>query len=148
MVKPGQELKQLIKKKQSTHCNCLLCKNNITCHTKNVVYRATCKHCKEKYIGCSQRPINIRLREHGGSIRKRDDRSTLATHIKEKHPRNQSRNNTRGTAELDHQYLLKNYDMAIIGKQRDQLGAFLLEGLKIKKERPLVNGMTGNGFIR
>ena len=148
VVKPGQELKHLIKKKPSNPCDCLLCKNDIPCKTKNVIYKATCKHCSENYIGCSQRPINIRLREHGGSIRKRDDRSSLATHMKEKHPRNQSRNQGRGTAELDHQYLLKKYNMAIIGKQNDQLGTFILEGLKIKQERPAVNGMAGNGFIR
>ena len=107
-----------------------------------------CNHCKVNYIGRSPRSINIRLREHGQSIRGKNTRSTLAIHLKEKHPRNQSRSNNRGTEEADHKYLLKHYNLEIIGKQKDQLGTFILEGLKIKNENPHINGMSGNGFIR
>ena len=68
--------------------------------------------------------------------------------MKEKHPRNQPRNNNRGSEEADHKYIFNNYKLEIIGKQKDQLGAFILEGLKIKKEHPTINGMSGNGFVR
>ena len=52
------------------------------------------------------------------------------------------------TEEIDYQYLLKNYTLEIIGQQKDQLAAFILEGLKIKQEHPTINGMSGNGFVR
>ena len=43
---------------------------------------------------------------------------------------------------------MKHYNLNIIGKGKDQLGAFILEGLKIKQESPKINGMSGNGFVR
>ena len=148
VVKSGQELKTKIKPPKINTCKCQLCQNNVTCTSRNIVYQATCKHCNENYVGASGRPCGIRLREHGGSIRRKDDRSTLAKHMKEKHPRNQPRNNERGSETLDYKYLLKNYNMSIISRNKDQLATFLSEAIKINKIKPQVNEMKTNGFIR
>ena len=148
MVKSGQEIKNIIKKKPKNPCNCILCKNGTNCTTSNIVYKATCKHCNEDYLGASGRPSGVIFREHGASIRKKDTRSSLSIHLKEKHPRNAPRTREKGTAALDHKCLLNNYTMSIISKQKDQLATYLVEGLEIQKQNPKINGMSGNGFIR
>ena len=72
----------------------------------------------------------------------------MATHMKEKHPRNQPRSNDRGNEALDLKYLLNNYDLSILSKNKDHLATFLSEALKIKEIRPKIDEMQGNGYIR
>ena len=81
---PANNLVGLFKEnRKKKHSNCEICDrlpDNYTCDDRFLVYKFTCSHCNEFYIGMSNRPFNRRYNEHRRSLEYRDCKSALSVH--------------------------------------------------------------------
>ena len=148
--KSGAPLKFLMSKKNPKKiCSCILCSNNIPCHISNVVYKLSCKNCKDTnsfYIGATARKTIKRLEEHEHSVRKFNKRTTSGEHMALKHKRNKPRKSLPN--QINFKNLLKHYKVEILKTCKDPLECFISEGLYIKKLSPNLNNHLENGFIK
>ena len=147
----------MIKPKESKYCqdeNCIFCKNEVPCGSKQNVYKFTCNNCtndndggKEQfYIGGSRRVISRRFGEHESSVRRFTKAPSLGLHMIEKHPElKPSHIPKRGKVNFEN--LFKQFKPQILKNGKDTLENFILEGMAIKSERPPLNGMLTNGYI-
>ena len=119
-------------------CECIICQMGIKCSERNFVYEAKCQKCDKVYVGCSARPAKSRIMEHESAVRldSQTKRSTLAKHNVEVH--NKEDND-----------ITKIYKFSKLDKGKDQVDAFIREGLIIKKgdQNKFINGMMENGFV-
>jgi len=67
--------------------NCLLCTSNGKgdCTKNEIVYEIECEGCGDRYIGETSRNAYTRGEEHKKALVKREQRSVLWNHCKEKH---------------------------------------------------------------
>ena len=74
-------------KKYSNLCKCYICTQvpKYNCKVKYVVYRYTCRICKEFYIGKTVREFHCRHNEHRRAIINKSTSSALYQHIRDKH---------------------------------------------------------------
>ena len=136
IVKPGISIKNIVKPSKPK-CQCEPCNNNFPCNSRDMVYQATCKFCKEKYQGATGRPGSHRFKEHEASVRRENTATTLGKHILEEHAEVDS---------YDDRKIENYYEFKILRHCKDTLEAFLAEDLYIKRDRPKVNNNQGNGF--
>jgi len=62
--------------------------STINCHTTNVVYKLTCRKCKDFiYIGKTKRRLSTRIAEHRGSITRRNLKHSVGRHFARGHGR-------------------------------------------------------------
>ena len=151
VVTSGKTLKMAMKtKSQPKKCECILCKNNLPCHSKNIVYKMTCKNCKttnSNYIGATNRKITKRLEEHEHSIRKFNNRTTTGEHMLLKHKRNKPRKQLPN--KINFQNLFKHYKVEILKQCKDPLETYIVEQMNIKKkDSATLNNYQTNGFIK
>ena len=88
--KPHYKISQCLGpiKKKEKHANCDICNRlpeNNYCYERFVVYKITCKHCNNFYIGETCRPFHQRFNEHRRSLQSRDQKSALSDHVIEAH---------------------------------------------------------------
>ena len=130
------------------NCQCISCSIGIPCTNKNFVYRAECKICEEAYIGCSGRPAGKCINEHEASIRNQTNATTLGQHYTLAHPGEYKINNRRPTIQEKALAFRDAYNFEILHKGKDNLEAFLMEGVAIIRNKPGLNNNYGNGFIK
>ena len=146
---PGKSLKSIIKSKPTNECKCFLCLNDIPCNEKNIVYEATCQHCKEKYIGATSRPAHIRISEHEHAIRLKNKRTTLGQHFQSHFPKSPDTNIQKSKrSKPNFEKLWEHFTFKKAAKGKDIMDLFIKEGLVISRTKPKVNNMMGNGLIR
>ena len=137
-------------KSQPKKCECILCKNNLPCHSKNIDYKMTCKNCKttnSNYIGATNRKITKRQEEHEHSIRKFNNRTTTGEHMLLKHKRNKPRKQLPN--KINFQNLFKHYKVEILKQCKDPLETYIVEQMNIKKkDSATLNNNQTNGFIK
>ena len=102
-----------------------------------MVYKATCKHCNESYLGATGRPGGQRYKEHAASVRRENDATSIGKHILEKHPQIDS---------YEVRDINNYYEFWILKYCKDTLEVFLSEDILIKTHKPTINNMMGNGF--
>ena len=124
-------------------CNCRLHQAELPCNMRNVVYKATCRHCSQDYIGATARPLAKRVDEHEASQRLGNNRSTLGKHLVTTHPSAV----TGVKYSRDFEKFFENYDFRVLERGRDSLDTFLRENLAIQRERPGLNQNQTNGFM-
>ena len=97
-----------------------VCNGKNLCNKKNIVYKLTCKQCRESYIGETHRTVITRIKEH---LRRKE--SEFYRHFKAKH-------NTDPTLEqTDWIILASNFESTNHRKQAEML--------YIHKESPSIN---------
>lgn len=108
--------------KQRWECkrrNCAM-KYTSRCYCKNLIYKSTCKHCHEFYVGSSIRDTHDRYREH------KYKSSSIHQHIQEEHEEYSTN-------------ILENYNAEIITRGKDTIDTRITEAYYIKKLKPKIN---------
>ena len=148
VVVSGTPVLSLMKTVQVPNCQCISCSIGIPCTNKNFVYKAECRKGEESYIRCSGRPAGKRINEHEASIRNKNDATTLGQHYTLVHPGEYTLHKHRPTIEEKAQAFKEAYNFEIIHKGRDNLDAYLMEGIAIIDNKAGLNNNFGNGFIK
>ena len=111
--------------KKHAHCEvCVHLPDRFRCDDKYLVYKFTCKHCNEFYIGETCRPFNLRYSEHRGSITSKNKISALAEHT---------------THHRDVNMSITDFYLEILLKCTDPLQTRLSEATAIDRFRPALN---------
>ena len=133
----GFKLISLLKGKDRAPCNCKICNLGIHCQERNFVYEATCRECKEVYVGASGRPAKKRLGEYESSIRldSQTNRTTLAKHNKNEHGKKSNK-------------IEECYTFKILDRGKDAINTFIKEAIHLKIQAPQINENAENGFNR
>ena len=102
------------------------------CHTKNVVYKISCKNCGNSnkryfYIGETSRPVRERFKEHLSDARLRRLGTGLGEHILDSH------------LELSHKEINSNFHIEILSRNRDVADNKIDESIKIRDNTPNLN---------
>ncbi len=111
--------------------NCLVCEQvskHFNCHSRFVVYSFICKLCVDKtseYIGETCVWIIDRIKQHQLSIKNRDSKSALSTHLKDIHPNE--------TPSINH------FRLQIKQKCKDSHDTCIAEAIWIEREKPSLN---------
>ena len=114
---------------------CNTCDAGLTgrCHTKNVVYKITCKLCVEKpsvYIGESKRRIRDRFNEHIRDAKNKTKNTPFGDHMAQKHPTN---NITHNSLKISIERVCK-----------DVADLKIAESIEIRNQRPCLNTQTSS----
>ena len=56
----------------------------VNCQDSNVIYLISCLHCKEQYIGETERKLSKRFAEHQGYVRKKDFSKATGSHFNQR----------------------------------------------------------------
>ena len=136
VVKAAMSIKRKVTSSPS-NCKCQSCKNKFPCTSRDMVYQATCKFCKESYLGATGRMGDQRFKEHEASVRRENDASSIGKHILDKHSQIDS---------YEVRDINNYYEFSILKHCKDTFEAFLSEDILIKTKKPAINNMTGNGF--
>ena len=125
---PNKTLYNALKFKQKVekHESCLVCEslpNKMKCTDRFLVYKFTCHHCKDFYIGQTSRPFKHRFNEHKRAVDKGNvDSSAMAEHCLKCRPKR-----------------LTDFDLEILDKCKDALDTRLTEARYIKQLIPKIN---------
>ena len=113
---------------------CHACPNGVSgkCHLKNVVYKISCKRCKNDqmsyfYIGETSRPIRERFKEHLSDARMRRLGTGLGEHVLDKH------------TELSDKEINVSFLVEIISRNRDVADNKIDESIQIREKNPNLN---------
>ena len=113
------------KPKCNKHDSCEVCEflpDNVKCNDRFLVYKFTCKHCNEFYIGQTSRIFKHRFYEHKRAVERCSDTSAVADHcLKCKSKK------------------IDDFCLDIIGKGKDALDTRLTEARLIKQLIPNIN---------
>ena len=93
-----------------------------------------------------RRKVEVRTKNHEGSVRRFNDRTSLGLHMITAH--NDLRPveiKRRGTVDL--KKFFKSFSPKIIKRGHDTLDTYLWEGLMIEELQPSLNTMKYNGFL-
>ena len=90
------------------------------CHRRNVVCLVKCLQCHSRYIGCTTRPLHLRIHEH--------------LHLDKKSAVYQHRNQHRGE--------LPAMEVTILAQGRDRVDLAFKEALRIITDEPDLNNRT------
>ena len=138
VVKAGKNIKKSVQSSPSI-CKCQPCINNFPCTSRDMVYQATCKICKESYVGATGRTGDQRFKEHAASVRRENEATSIGKHILEKHSLTQM--DADNTKDINNYYKFK-----ILKYCKDTMETFLSEDILIKSKNPAINLNMGNGF--
>ena len=113
---------------------CHTCPNGLSgrCHTKNVVYKISCKKCSHDkkpyfYIGETSRPIRERFKEHLSDARLRKLGTGLGEHVLDIH------------TNLSNKEINGNFLIEILSRNRDVADNKIDESIKIRDSNPNLN---------
>ena len=105
---------------------CHACPNGLSgiCHTKNVVYKISCKSCQNTtkpyfYIGETSRPVRERFKEHLSDARLRKLGTGLGEHVLDSH------------VSFSHKETNTNFHVEIISRNRDVADNKIDEGYSL-----------------
>ena len=135
VVTAGKSLNTLISPPTTLECGsdqCTLCTNDIPCNTNHYGYKFQCNNCPstdETYIGCSRRNVENRFKNHEGSVRRFNDRTSLGQHMIAAHTDLRPSEIKRGPVNFEQ--LFKSFKPEVIKKCRDTLDMYIWEGLLI-----------------
>ena len=127
--KPGRQLRTCFNQRNFLeNCVCALCnllfKPN-TCKLTYVVYRFTCKHCGQFYIGSTNRTFGSRYYEHRRSLQLQDSKSALSDHAKKDH---------RGS-----RFTIDDFDVRVVRHLCDPVSTRIVESQLINIHKPTIN---------
>ena len=54
---------------------------SVNCKSSNIIYLITCKHCRQQYVGETERTANKRLIDHRGYVSRNDDSKSTGQHF-------------------------------------------------------------------
>ena len=111
---------------------CHACPNGVIgkCHIRNVVYKISCKNCKNKpyfYIGETSRPVRERFKEHLSDARLRRLGTGLGEHVLDNH------------IGLGNKEINTNFKLEIMSRNRDVADNKIDESIKIRNNNPNLN---------
>ena len=113
---------------------CHACPNGLAgkCHTKNVVYKISCKICDSSktrycYIGETSRPVRERFKEHLSDARLRKLGTGLGEHVLDKH------------TDLNKKEVNGSFQVEILSRNRDIADNKIDESIKIRDKNPNLN---------
>lgn len=116
---------------------CHTCPNGLNgkCHTKNVVYKISCKKCHTNktpfcYIGETSRPIRERFKEHLSDARLRKLGTGLGEHVLDYH------------SNLSNKEINSGFLIEIMSRNRDMADNKIDESIKIRDYNPKLNTYT------
>ena len=126
--KPAKFLKHCLGRSTQIkkHDNCEVCRilpESFKCDEKFLVYKFTCKKCKQFYIGETCRPFKIRYLEHSRSLKSKNKISALAEHA------------PQHSGELT----IADFDVSVIRRCSNPLETRLSESTAINRFRPSLN---------
>ena len=125
---PNKSLSNTLKYKQNMkkHKNCAVCDilpDKVKCTNRFLVYKFTCRYCKEFYIGQTSRPFKFRFNEHKRAVNNGCDSSAIAEHC----------------LKCISKQLTDDFDLDIIGMCKDAVDTRLTEARFIKRLIPKIN---------
>ena len=103
------------------------------CHTKNVVYKITCKLCAEKpgvYIGESKRRVRERFNEHVRDAKNKTRNTPLGDHIASMHPSSSITSTS--------------FSISIEKVCKDVADLKIAESVEIRNQKPNLNTQTSS----
>jgi len=86
-----------------------------------------------------------RVKNHEGSVRRFNTRTTLGQHMLNSHMELKPTEIKRGS--VDFKQLFENFKPRVLRKCRDTLDTYIWEGLLIESLQPSLNNMKYNGFL-
>ena len=137
-TKIGSMVKRNLAKKPTSACNCKIHDQDLNCEDTHVVYKASCRSCNVDYIGVTTRPLKQRLGEHETAVRTgQSDKSALSEHCLNSHEEEDGMTGDKGRRNWEK--FFDRFDVKVIRRTRDTLGARLAESQEISRCRPTLN---------
>lgn len=119
--------------------HCHTCTNGLMnkCHTKNVIYKITCKLCEAMhlnvaYVGECTRPVRYRFNEHLSNARLRKVDTPLGEHILHAH------------TDISNSDVNKSFHIEILDKGKDCAEVKIKESIHIRNLKPSLNAMQSS----
>ena len=150
----GTSIQSLIRPKtEKIYCDCEICttasKNSSNfkiCEHRHVVYEVSCRRCSACYNGATNRHLVERIKEHERDVSLgKLEKSTIAEHAST-HGENKELISGRRGPDL-HNFCTM-FNVSIVDRGIDSIETFIKEGLIIEQNKPSMNVMTINGWIR